>query len=255
MKSSVDQQVARLAWDSDHFGMEVGRIASPDLDDADLADCLRQARAAGLELVYWTTADGRIPGKTLLEHFGGQLVDRRVTYAVTVASLPERGPPASWQFRIEEYARGPASSALLSLAVQSGVRSRYRVDARFPPHLFRNLYEIWMERSTRQEIADVVLTAIDPRNTIVGLLTLGVAESEGRIGLVGVDESRRRLGIARQLIHAGHRWVAARAIQTVSVATQGDNREACAFYERCGYQVRDRTNVFHFWPQQTASSP
>jgi dTDP-4-amino-4,6-dideoxy-D-galactose acyltransferase len=174
---------------------------------------------------------------------------------VSLPNLPKSNITIPPQYRIEEYPSGSASATLLSLAVQSGVYSRYRVDLRFPPHVFQNLYQTWIDRSTRREIADIILTAINAEEKIVGLLTLAIVEGEGQIGLLGVDETCRRVGIARQLMNAGHRWLVARAIENVSVVTQGDNREACAFYERCGYRVRDRKNVFHFWPQETVNLP
>ena len=115
-------------------------------------------------------------------------------------------------------------------------------------------FRIFMKRgsiaATRREIADIVFTAINADGTMGGLLTLTIVEREGQIGLLGVDQSYRRAGIARQLMDAGHRWIAGRAIENVSVVAQGDNRQACTFYERCGYRIRDRKNVFHFWPQQ-----
>jgi dTDP-4-amino-4,6-dideoxy-D-galactose acyltransferase len=248
-----DRQVVRVVWDSDHFGFEVGRIVSPDCDDVELSDFLRQSQAAGFKLVYWMAAADRSPTAMLLEQFHGRLVDRKTTYAASLASLPESDAPAPPQYRIEEHCRGPASSTLKSLAIQSGVYSRYRVDPCFPTHVFQNLYETWIDRSVRREIADVVLTAVNDANKVIGLLTLAVVEGEGQIGLLGVDESCRRLGIARQLINASHQWLKARAIKNVNVVTQGDNVAACTFYERCGYRMRDRKNVFHFWPPESAA--
>jgi len=231
----------------------VGRIIFPEVDDAALSDYLRQAQVAGFDLVYWMTSDDRIPNGALLERFRGQLVDRKVTYAVSLASLCEPDSLVSSQFRIEEYPREPASLVLKSLSLDSGVYSRFRVDPRIPSHIFQDLYETWIDRSTRREIADTVLTAVMPDGTIVGLLTIAIVGQECQIGLLSVDGSRRRIGIAKQLMNVGHRWIAARAIERVSVVTQGDNREACAFYERCGYRMRDRKNIFHFWPQQRLS--
>lgn len=247
---SSSQPIIRLPWDSDHFGINVGRIESLELSDDELSQCLLQARKAQLDLVYWTTMAGRVPAAQLMEQFRGQLVDIKTTYAINVADILELSSQAALPFRIEEHPCGPASSELRSVAVQSGVYSRYRVDSRLPSHVLRTLYETWIERSTWQEIADVVFTAINSDNKHVGLLTLRIAGEESQIGLLGVDGSFRRLGIARMLINACHHWVAERAVRSVSVVTQGNNHAACSFYERCGYRVRDRKNVFHFWPQQ-----
>ena len=262
-RDDADCRVVRLAWDSDNFGIEVGRIVPPDLDDAQLSHSLRRARDAGMKLVYWMTAEDRVPAGTLLADFGGRLVDQKVTFAAALAELPDlnagaaapfRGcekmgtgsepahpnpgktasgevpvPIFSQPLRVEEYPCGPASATLKSLALSAGVYSRFRTDPRIPPHVFRSLYETWIDRSTRREIADVVLTAVDAEGITRGLLTLAAVGAEGQIGLLGVDESCRRMGVARQLTSASHRWIAARGIENVSVVTQGDNREARAF--------------------------
>ena len=76
---------------------------------------------------------------------------------------------------------------------------------------------------TLREIADIVLTAINAENRIVGLLTLRVIQEEGQIGLLGVDESFRRVGIAKKLMNALHRWIVQQVLKGVCVATQIDN--------------------------------
>jgi dTDP-4-amino-4,6-dideoxy-D-galactose acyltransferase len=255
MRSDEEQRVVRLDWDSGLFGIEVGRIVPFDLSDDELAICLQQAQDAGLDVLYWTTANDRIPAAALLKRFCGQMIDQKATYAVRLASVLTQDVPQSLPFRIEEYPCGAASSALKSLMFQAGAHSRFRIDSRFPPHVFGTLYEAWIDRSTRREIADIVLTAVNSTKMLLGFIVLATAAGEANVTLLGVDESCRRMGVGRQLLNAAHRWVAAREIERVKVVTQVDNHEACTFYGQCGYQLCKCENIFHFWPQQSNCLP
>jgi dTDP-4-amino-4,6-dideoxy-D-galactose acyltransferase len=36
-------------------------------------------------------------------------------------------------------------------------------------------------------------------------------------------------------------------IFTLEVPTQLDNIQACRFYEKCGFQIKEIKNIYHFW--------
>ena len=251
--TSADEALVRLSWDSSHFGFEVGTINRSDLDDLDLENVLLQARARVFELVYWATGPDRNPRSDLLEQFGGQLVDRKMTYTRSLdapssckAIESERGKDAS--FRIQEFPPGPASDELIALAAAAARCSRYRRDLRFPAVLTERMYTTWIERSTLREIADTVLSAVDTQGNTVGMITLCGKGDTCHIGLLAVDAAVRRGGIGRLLLRAGHKWITKQGITRSTVVTQAENVPACRLYERCGYRVHESNNVYHFWP-------
>jgi ribosomal protein S18 acetylase RimI-like enzyme len=250
------------------------------LDDAELDACLREARAGRLALVYWRTHTGRCPTTALLRQYRGSLVDRRVTYAATLAGtsltlggtslsgakgvvrLPVSGtgpvpfcesrtrrvrhtgvPP----IRIAEHPCGSASNAMKRLAIAAGDYSRFAVDPRFPAEAFQRLYETWIERSARREIAHVVLTALAGQDDVLGLVTIATAVEKCCIGLIAVDEAHRGAGVGRALMVAAQQWMQQHGGQVATVVTQADNVPACRLYEHCGYHVVQQDNTFHFW--------
>lgn len=232
-------------WDTHHFRFPVARIEGDAVAADDLAALLTRARAAGVRLVYWNGPPEVVPPPELLDRFGGALVDRKVTLTRPL----DGAPPKREGSLIRLWPRGPAPDALVRLAVAAGERSRYRVDRHFPPALFESLYVRWAERSTRGEIADGVLVALDPAGQQpLGLITVAAKSGVGHIGLVAVDGAVRGAGLGSALLAAAHAFMAARGCGAASVVTQGDNGPALRLYDRAGYRPAARTDVYHFWP-------
>jgi dTDP-4-amino-4,6-dideoxy-D-galactose acyltransferase len=149
------------------------------------------------------------------------------------------------------YPRGPASPALVRLAFAAGELSRFRADPRFPRPAFERLYQTWIERSARSEIAAAVLVmtpTADPAD-LYGMVTVGIENQTGRIGLIAVDERARGHGIGGTLMRQAHYLMALRSSTNSLVTTQLDNVAACRLYRSAGYQLDTLQYVYHFWPQ------
>jgi hypothetical protein len=80
--------VEALAWDSEHLGFPVARLADPDLEPAGLRAALETAAAGGFRLVYWPAAAGRTAPEPILREFAGLLVDRKATFALLTPAWP-----------------------------------------------------------------------------------------------------------------------------------------------------------------------
>ena len=258
----------RLEWDSLHFGVPVAELSSPDLNDEVLRDALTAARAEGLHLIYWATHRDRTPSADLLVEFHGVAINHRVKFVASLSNveprpsgsgvfdsrqpLPDgRGSKRSLSYRIREFPRGPAPSVLLRLSIVAGGHSRFQVDPRIPADKFRELYEVWMNRSTLRELADVVLVATpsDTPDDFVGVITLSETAGAGQIGLLAVREDHRGQGVATLLMTAAHDWLRGRGATELSVVTQLENREACGLYTRWNCEAAEVRRWFHFWPQ------
>lgn len=252
MKASIVETVRPalipLEWDSAHFGFPTARLEPAELADDALTQGLREARLRRFRLVYWFASAERaaVPDAPIRE-FDGRLVDRKATFVADRLIPPER--LGAEPCRIAEEPIGPASKRLRELAVAAGFYSRFRVDSRVPPDKFRELYEIWIDRSVRRETADSVLVAIRPEidPEPIGLATFSLRGDEVSIGLIAVDERARGKGIGSLLMDGVHR----RAIETgatrARVVTQLDNAPAVRLYERRGYRLDDCKSCYHFW--------
>lgn len=68
---------------------------------------------------------------------------------------------------IVPYTAAAPDSELLSLALNSGEFSRFKLDPLFSAELFEKLYTRWITRSVRKEIAWQVLVAKEGCSTLV----------------------------------------------------------------------------------------
>jgi ribosomal protein S18 acetylase RimI-like enzyme len=235
-----------LPWDSENFGLVVARLPEA-LADAALRTALHEARVAGVELVYWAATHRRPVSPQLLADFAGHLVDRKVTFARRLDDAGTFTVPAGVQ--LTEAPRGPASVRLMELARASGHTSRYYVDPRFPRDRCRLLYETWIERSTRREIADQVLAVTTEGDSEpAGMITLSLRDAAGGIGLIAVLPEHRGKGFASVLMRAGHHWLCTHGTSRVTVVTQLDNAAACRLYRRFDYTIETVHDFYHFWP-------
>jgi len=134
------------------------------------------------------------------------------------------------------------------LAVEAGIYSRFRVDPRIPKEKCADLYSRWIRNSTNRQLADAVLVARQS-GKIVGMVTVGVKNGAGDIGLIATDASVRGNKLGSALVLAAQEWARKRGLKRAQVVTQGENTAACKLYEKCGYRAARTENFYHFWIQ------
>lgn len=232
----MDDELVTLAWDSAFFGFGVGRCDSRDTSADGIARILAEAAARGLRLVYWVVPP-EAPADALAAA-GVLLVDRKVTYVA--ASGQRQAHPAV-------TATTTPSDHLLSLALQSGQYSRFRVDPRMPAGSFERMYAAWLDRSLAGELAREVLVFGEAGKDADGFLALGMKKGRADISLLGVDRASRGRGVGTALVDAAVARAHAWGLANVQVVTQQDNTPACSLYEKCGFTVEAVEHVHHAW--------
>jgi dTDP-4-amino-4,6-dideoxy-D-galactose acyltransferase len=249
--AEVDTPFDVLDWDSARFGFTVARVRALD-SLADLPRVAEQMRRHGIALAYYSlpTAQPQIP-RALLTELGGRLVDTRVTFgarlvAPAIGETPRGAAAVHGGHHVSEYHPTTVGPTLIRLARESGAFSRFRVDPRIAPGVFEAIYDAWIRRSVRREIADDVLVAKHGRR-ILGLVTVKANADRGEIGLLSVDGAARGRGIGTALVFAAHDSMVRRGCTHSGVATQRANRGACGLYESSGYIVERLERVYHFW--------
>ncbi len=256
------EPIARLDWDSRHFGFPVGRIAPHYSTDAELRQVLRMAKRDRYRLLFLVTAENDSPSDELLAEFRGRLVDRRARFERSLVRGERDSTSRTAGCCVRSYTAARLCPSLIELAVQAGGWSRFSVDPDVPREKFVELYRIWIERSVRREIANEVLvaeTSGPDRQTenerdeaegaeLAGMVTLSAADGAGSIGLIAVSPRHRGQGVGSSLMEAAHDWMRAQGAERASIITQMANEPACRLYRRTGYALASVQNYFHFWP-------
>lgn len=231
----------RLPWDSDHFGISIGRLLSPAASEVALTRALRSADAAGIRCLY-LLSDPDKAQVTIAQRAGFKKVDVRVELALDLASkaLPLESAP-----EVRE-AGGSDLVPLKALASRSHRNTRFYTDRSFPPDRADALYAAWIERSFNDPAQTVYVSGLPGEPE--GYIAFGVSErGHGVIGLIAVAESHRGAGLGSTLVSAAIRRLAEQAIQQIEVVTQGDNNAARSLYNGLGFTERNRFTWLHRW--------
>lgn len=242
-QTSVNSLLEFLGWDTEFFGYKIGKIAAengilPEL----LSESIIEAKKSGFEIVYLILPPDNRQLNDIARRFSAKLVDKKTTFFIKLAGdrvFPLHPSVAAYQSK-------KATKALLDLSLQIGNLSRFKQDKGFSPSEYERLYRTWMRRSVKRELAKEVFV-YEEHDSIKGVVTLDINGDIGSIVLLGVDDKWRGQNIGFELVNASKRYFLKQNIGRLEVVTQGSNIPACNLYRKCGFDILDQKNVYHFW--------
>lgn len=226
-----------LDWDSDFFGKKIAKVYAEDIESAQLL--LNQCKEDQYEWVYLILPSHTPPMPPLQ---GLYLVDHKTTYYRNL------DPTASFSVHpaVVSYPAQPPSDELYELAFLSGSYSRFRIDPHCSQQQFEALYRIWIERSADRTIAQELFVYEDQGHA-VGMITVAIRDQVGSIGLVAVHEQWAGKGVGKALLQTVFAYLQSKAVYQLTVVTQAQNRQACAFYEKNGFVIQIVEQIYHYW--------
>lgn len=223
-----------LEWDSAFFDMRLARVVSDDLGEV-----RRWCADHDIDGVYLLIDSAQLDLIHSAERHGFHLVDVRVTLdrVLDAADVPidDRVRPAT----IEDI------PALESIARVNYEMTRFSVDPHFSRHRVQEMYAHWIAKSVNGD-ADITWVTYDAQ-VITGYLSCILHETDGQIGLVGVDPAYQHRGVGSVLVSAGLHWFAERGAQRISVVTQGRNIAAHRLYQKHGFRTASVMLWYHWW--------
>lgn len=228
--------IRKLDWDSEFLGARVGAI--------DYKDEIVQIEslAHSFDLIYFfTNSPFKFP-IAFTEYFSVSLTDEKVTYHKKILGV--NAPDESIRILEKEFI---PSEQVISIAIQSGMHSRFNIDKLFPKEKFRELYRLWCVNSINRKIAEEVFV-YEMDGVIAGLITVGIKNGIPDIGLLAVDEVYRGKGIGQKLVAAVEYWaINQKQAGELQVVTQAANLPACMFYKKTGFYLQQKQYVYHCW--------
>ena len=231
-----------LPWDSEFFGVRIAQIDAAAFVEPRRAGCLQWCHDQRIDCAY-LFADCADQG--LLDAVyatGFRLVDIRVTLRAAAGNVLENRSPAGIEMR---PSRESDIDALSMIAIGAHHDTRFYVDGRFGGDRCDAFYQLWIAKSCRGW-ADHVVVA-ERAGEAVGYVTCHTSPGAGRIGLVGVAQKARGVGIGHAMIREALRWLTGEGVDDVSVATQARNTSGLRLYQKSGFAVRSMECGFHKW--------
>ena len=245
-----------LEWESQFFGMPMGRIEYLLASDRDLLpDALESAveglRERGVQHVSTRVDVADIAAMALAEAHDFRLMDSLVTYTQRPRKEPPNDVREVGTIRDFRTADGPE---LLQIAAEAyrGFRGRFHLDPHIPDDRCDAFYVEWARQSIAMTMADMILVSEGADGQLLGFLAFrrrepvssagGVAVYGGGLGACRIDTPGAYAG----LIRAGTIW----AHQRNAVAecqTQNYNFPTIRIYEAVGAHYVRAEYTLHRW--------
>lgn len=231
-------KLERLDWDSTFFNYNVGRIIVNENQSINLSEFLLDSKE--YKLVY-------IFSKLSLHNELFKLVDEKVVLHQELSSI-NRNLPSDF-FTIKSFDKLIHNRQVLEkLALESGTYSRFNIDENFKSGEYNKLYLTWIALSIEEKLAFDIIIATDKNETIVGFVTLNKkSESLVDIGLVAVSDGFRGKGIGKSLMNYALNKSFELGYKEIQVVTQINNINAMKLYESVGFNIKEKTFVYHYW--------
>lgn len=229
-------EIRTLQWDSDFFGLQIGRADIFSLEDALSLAARHVDLMQQFDLLY--VFDSHNLGFVAK---GARLVDEKILYSKPCE--PRKQFP-----EISFYQASQPSADLYRLALVSGGYSRFKLDERLPKDSYERLYTRWIENACPKEGTNKqILTFLDTNNIAKGMITIDHQGEFGHIGLVAVDTDAQHQGIGGKIMSTLDGYLFEHGIKTLEVPTQKANTDACRWYEKNGFTIQSRTQIYHWW--------
>lgn len=228
--------VRKLDWDSEFFGLRIGRTVVSTAEDTIALAGQKEMLKDSYDLIY-VFADHGLGFCSS----GAKLIDEKVVYALGNTNQAEYNK----NVMIWDGGQG-VTKELLHLALVSGKYSRFKLDEGFPAGSYEHLYTRWIEQSVNRTMAtEVFCYMID--DTPKGLVTLDRNDDKGTIGLVAIHEDWQNKGVGSSMMRHVMFFAQQHGCEHLFVATQLNNLPACKLYEKNGYKIDSITDVWHWW--------
>jgi RimJ/RimL family protein N-acetyltransferase len=237
---------AREAFDSELFGLEIGRVVQVHAPTAaayrHMFESVRaRATALGYDQVLRRTSVANLPEVWGLEGAGFELMDVGVTFArrLAGATLP---PQADGDLEVA-HATEADVEAIATEMVQQPWGSRYEADPAYAASSVRELRARWLRNSFHGRAQAFFVGRIDGRPAGYVTCLIDEAHRTGEIELVGTLAGYRGRRVASRVIDGALRWFAPR-VDMVTVRTQATNIAAATLYERAGFTLHSSDLTF-----------
>ena len=240
-----DAPATFLPWDTEHFGCRIARANIHQLDAASWRQLEGWCREQSIDCLYFLASAADQDTIFELQARQFSFVDIRLTFEYTLPSAPAYAGVENLAFRMSNEEDVPR---FIDIAKNSYKESRFYADPCFDSEKVSLMYQTWLTKSIATDFADAVVVA-ELNQQPAGFLTchLNRPEGEGNLGLSGVAELARGMGLGQCMYKYGVHWLYTQGMNRVNAVTQGSNIAVQRLFQRCGFVTRSVELWYHKW--------
>ncbi|MEO6628824.1 MAG: hypothetical protein ABIP03_09675 [Aquihabitans sp.] len=227
-----------LPWDSEFFGMQIGRIDFDDVDEPAILACEQEARDHGIACLYASLIPVDPTASYHLQNLGYRFLEVATTLDLH-ASEPPIPRPADISVRLGTPDDLPAMTALID---NLATWSRFAHDPRFGFEAARRMQHAWVERAARDTTGERSLLLAELNDSIVAFLTR-CQSPEPIIDTIGT--TARGSGAAGYLVEVCREW--GEGTMPLGGPIAARNVAALRFVGGCNYRPRRVRYIYHRW--------
>lgn len=237
-----------LPWDSEFFGLPIGRVIPTKLSEELATRLLQEALRAGLQCLYFEASPDDPMTVIIAEKYDFSLVDVRVVLEHPFDRRP--APAPRYLLPPELIVNAPREDELPRLreiSAQISYTSRFTFDQKFVRGASERLYHIWIEKACQGWANRVLVARWHEAGEAAGLIACALRDRTAHIQLAGVHLEHRQRGVGTALVQAALDWARARQTHSMQVITQARNVPAQRLYQQMGFFTRSMTLYYHKW--------
>lgn len=230
--------VQPLPWDSDFFGVPIGKVDLDGVGPEQLDAIDAVARSEGLQCLYGSLDPTDAAATVLVQQHGFRFVEAATTFDLRLEEPPIPRPQG-----VEVRIGGPEDLHRLKGASDGlAAWSRYAVDPRFGLEAARSLQWAWIERAAGGDGGERQLVLAERDGELLAFITR-CASPDPIVDCVWT--TARGSGAARYLIEDARRWAGDRSLLGGPIAAR--NVAALRYVSHCGYRVTSVRYLYHRW--------
>lgn len=250
----------RLKWDTEHFGINIGRIN----EIIAWAEGYRKELAVKDELLrfiennsikdkiacaYCRVGINDFSSIHSLESNGFRIIDIITTFRFdfrksnALQEMHQKKRPFINEITVRSWKEEDLEK-LGNIASSSYIYDRFHSDPMFPKDKSDKFHEKWIVNCCNG-LADEVLVAASDDEPL-GFITCKVKGAKGLIDIVGVSKDMQKKGTGAMLLSTALEWFKDR-VDVVEVGTQNRNIPAMKLYINAGFMPISSKLTFHRW--------
>lgn len=227
-----------LAWDSEFFGVTIGRVDLDGLTTDEILAVEAEAKERGVQCLYGSLDPEPAQPTLEVQRLGYRFVEGATLFSLRT-SEPLIPRPDGVSFREGTVDDLPA---LADTVARLAPWSRYAVDPRFGLEAAERLQARWIERAAECTTGERALLVAEDDTGIIAFITRA-SDPEPVVDTVGT--SARGSGAARYLIQEAREWAGDRDLYGGPIAAR--NVSALRYVSHCGYRVARVRYLYHRW--------
>ncbi len=227
-----------LPWDTEFFGIPIGKVDLDGLDAAAILEVEAEARAAGLVCLYGSLDPAEATLSYLVQQLGYRFVECATTFDLRVDEPPIPCPPG-----VTVRLGAPDDfEAVVGMVEALAPWSRFAVDPRFGLDASLAMQRAWARRALGDPTGEFQLVLAEDAGGVIAFITRTIHPSP-RVD--GVGTTARGSGAARYLIEDARAWAGERALLGGPIASR--NVHALRYVSHCNYRVAHVRYLYHRW--------